>query len=181
MDRSWAQDGAPWRIWSRSCRKTPIDCTTGHHRCSQYLGDGQELGAGWGAVEYLEQDLWPPSKSCGSTGRAPYIRRVLPIWPGARPFRADVQWLLTLPVRCRRGTTRSVRFSHAVPRRCAGSRRRSWTPNTRAVTPTGSSAAACWCRRRRRGSRSWLSCFCCSALLLRGPRARVRRLAGGWR
>jgi len=69
---------------------------------------------------------------------------------------------------------------HAVPRRCAGSRRRSWTPNTRAVTPTGSSAAACWCRRRRRGSRSWLSCFCCSALLLRGPRARVRRLAE-WR
>ena len=134
-----------------------------------------------GVPWYLEQDLWPPSKSCGSTGRAPYIRRVLPIWPGARPFRADVQWLLTLPVRCRRGTTRSVRFSHAVPRRCAGSRRRSWTPNTRAVTPTGSSAAACWCRRRRRGSRSWLSCFCCSALLLRGPRARVRRLAGGWR
>ena len=31
-----------------------------------------------------------------------------------------------------------------------------------------------------RGSRSWLSCFCCSALLLRGPRARVRRLAE-WR
>jgi len=27
------------------------------HRCSQHLGDGQELGAGWDAVEDMEQDL----------------------------------------------------------------------------------------------------------------------------
>ena len=116
-----AQDGAPWRIWSRTCRRTPIDCTTGHHCCSQYLGDGQELGAGWGAVEYLEQNLWPPSKSCGSTGRAPYIRRLLPIWPGARPAGRSRAEPLGVPQR-RRPASRLHRawpHSHWAQRRAA--------------------------------------------------------------
>ena len=163
----------PWRIWSRAWRRTPIHSMTQSPANTLLTPPSR-------SVSTSLPPLWPPSKSCRSTARAPIFvapRRSGPALgpsagmpnssPQCRCAAAGAPHGEPAPLRC----GRSHRACPGGGRGAAGGA--GWGHLSRPAS-VGGGAAAYACGRRAPPTPPRRGDDCAPALLLRGPRVRRR-------
>ena len=169
----------PWRIWSRAWRRTPIHSMTQSPANTLLTPPSR-------SVSTSLPPLWPPSKSCRSTARAPIFvapRRSGPALgpsagmpnssPQCRCAAAGAPHGEPAPLRC----GRSHRACPGGGRGAAGGA--GWGHLSRPAS-VGGGAAAYACGRRAPPTPPRRGDDCAPALLLRGPRVRRAVLRPCW-